>query len=116
VTDQAHLFDPDQPVAHARRGDPETSHQAAASITPAKLRRSQAWVLLVFEHYPRLHDEELVHCYDMLGLPAQSVSGLRTRRRELVDQGYLADSGERVRLVSGRLSIVWERTARWAER
>ena len=106
MSDQLGLFSTE---AHARRSDPVTSHLAAASLSPARLRRSQEWVLRVFDHYPQLHDEALQARYVDLGLPPQSVSGIRTRRCELVDRGYLRDSGQRVRLRSGRLSIVWER-------
>lgn len=94
--------------AHARRSDPETSHAAAESISTDRLRRSQEAVLAVFDELGgRASDSQVAVRYSG---PRQSPSGLRTRRRELVDLGYLRDSGERVMLPSGRRSIVWERT------
>lgn len=118
---QPALFDderlPDR--AHARRSDPETSHAAAASISPAELRSSQAAVLRIFSGSAaalKLTDDEIAAVYrihvDRWDAPPQSPSGLRTRRRELVDLGYLRDSGDRHRLPSGRQSIAWERTNR----
>lgn len=99
----------DEPRAHARRSDPSTSHAAAASLEPDELRESQLAVLRVFQITGgRLHDDQMIAAYSELGMKPQSVSGLRTRRSELVDRGLVRDSGDRVRLVSGRLSIVWE--------
>ena len=102
--------------AHARRSDPLTSHAAAASITPDQLRASHVAVLAVFRRVGAMHDERLLAAYADVTLlhgtigPRQSPSGLRTRRRELVDLGLLRDSGERVTLPSGRRSIIWEQT------
>lgn len=102
--------------AHARRSDPETSHAAAASISQEKLRASQVAVLAIFQRVGAMHDERLLAAYADVTLlhgtigPMQSPSGIRTRRRELVDLGLLRNSGETVTLPSGRRSIVWERT------
>jgi DNA-binding Lrp family transcriptional regulator len=41
-----------------------------------------------------------------------SPSGARTRRRELVDLGFVEDTGMRIKLRSGRLSAVWKAVAR----
>ena len=41
-------------------------------------------------------------------LPEQSVSGLRTRRSELVKRGLVKDSGKKRKLESGRMAVVWE--------
>lgn len=101
--------------ARARTTDPATSHEAAASIAPEDLRASQRFVLDVFRRYSphRFCDESLIVHYGYAlkarhVVAAQSDSGIRTRRRELVDAGYLRDSGEKVVLPSGRRSIVWE--------
>lgn len=120
---QATLFgDDDEPddeqpvvpdVAHARRSDPVTSHEAAASIPSEKIRISQDAILTVFRRVGPMYDEELQSHYLRLqgiaGLPAQSESGIRTRRKELVDKGRLRDSGRKVTPPGkNRRSIVWE--------
>lgn len=91
-----------EPRAHARNTDPVTSHEAADSVR--KIRESQAAVLRTFERQDYLTDVELVRIYHE---HPQSVSGLRTRRRELVDLGRIEDSGLKTRLPSGRRAIVW---------
>jgi hypothetical protein len=102
-------------VARARSSDPWTSHAAARSLDPATLRETQRCVLDCFRRFGAMHHERLVDEYDsgrrVLGWRIQSVSGLRTRTKELVDAGFLRDSGRTVRLRSGRRSIVWEPVA-----
>jgi hypothetical protein len=94
--------------AHARTGDPITSHEAAASIESDKIRASQEAVWLVLKMDGPMHDQRLVQRYsDLGGMPAQSESGIRTRRKELVTKGKVEDTGQRVVLDSGRKSIVW---------
>jgi hypothetical protein len=89
--------------AHARNTDPETSHAAASSV--GDLRPRQVAVLDVLRRCGPCHDEAIAAFYTG---PPQSPSGLRTRRRELVDAGLVRDSGDRARLQTGRQSIVWE--------
>jgi hypothetical protein len=95
-----------QPVA--RRSDPATSHAAAASVD---LRDSHRAVADCFDAYVELTDEELLRVYRARQVghvyPAQSDSGLRTRRRELVDLGVLENSGRKARMETGRMAIVW---------
>lgn len=89
--------------------DPETSHEAALSITPKRLRDTQAAVLGMFHDYGPMTHEQLIERY--LGdedKPQQTDSGLRTRCRELVRLGKVRDSGKRDRLASGRQAIIWE--------
>jgi hypothetical protein len=92
----------------ARRTDPTTSHAAAASVD---LRDSHRAVADCFEAYVELTDEELLRVYRQRQVshvyPAQSDSGLRTRRRELVDLRVLENSGRKARMETGRLAIVW---------
>lgn len=98
-------------AALARRTDPSTSHEAAHSITAAQLRKSQDAVLRVLKAYGPLDDLDLIQQYSELeyasGLPQQSESGLRTRRKELVDLGFVADSGLKSTMPSGRRAILW---------
>lgn len=95
-------------TAKARTTDPGTSHAAAASISEDTLRDSQAAVLAFLREHGAMADVALVDDYPQHGdLPRQSASGLRTRRAELVAAGLVEDTGERVRLESGRQAIVW---------
>jgi hypothetical protein len=104
------LFDPDKPVA--RRTDPETSHEAADSVTDITAKQEAVLRALrgigrATDVYLREHYLELSRYYPM-AYPRQSESGLRSRRSELVDKGYVYDTGERDVLDSGRRAIVWE--------
>jgi hypothetical protein len=91
----------------ARHTDPETSHDAAASVK--ELRRRQAAVWYVLDMEGPLTDEELVKAYAVRWphFP-QSPSGLRTRRAELVARGLVEWTGRRRPLVSGRLAREWD--------
>lgn len=110
---QLSLFDDDDDDserAHARHSDPDTSHDAAASVT--HLRRSQEAVRQVLATMPfGGTDEDIAWRYSLTpDTPLQSPSGLRTRRKELVKRGLVQNSGRRARLESGRQAIVWELT------
>lgn len=94
---QLDIFDP-----AARATDPDTSWAAARSVTD--LRPRQAAVLELLSRGP-LTDEQIARRY--CG-PRQSPSGLRTRRKELVDMGLVRDSGVKERMETGRLAVVWE--------
>lgn len=96
-TDGDTLFAPPR----ARPTDPATSHQAAATVAATTGR--QVVLETLRAHPAGLCDEELVAVVgDRL-----SPSGARTRRRELVDAGLVADSGIRRRTRAGRKTIVW---------
>jgi len=90
-------------VAHARRTDPATSHEAAARASVG-LTKKQYAVLSIFEVlYPlALTDPELQREYRIRQRPLghiqhQSESGIRTRRKELCDLGLLQFAGRRDR-------------------
>lgn len=100
-----------QDQARARTTDPRTSHQAAASID--ELPKRQRDVLEAFHRWGAMHDEQLVRRYrEMRGVRPQSESSIRTRRGELVVQGFLRDSTRKGATLSGRKAIVWETTPR----
>ena len=92
----------ERPVA--RRTDPGTSWAAAHSVTDTTITRTKKAILRALEHGP-MTDEDIASA---VGIAYTTPSGLRTRRRELVDAGLVRDSGRRTRLESGRQAIVWE--------
>lgn len=95
-------------TAKARRGDPSTSQTAAMSVLTLTEKRSA--VLEMLASGP-LTDEEIQQRYRP-DMPRQSASGLRTRRSELVRLGLVQDSGTRRSMSTGRLAIVWARSAK----
>lgn len=99
------------PQARARTTDPATSHAAAASLSIEQLRSSQREVYDLFLLNGDMTDEQVADVAVIRGVK-QSPSGLRTRRKELVEGGMLEDSGRRAALRSGRSSIVWRIRAR----
>ena len=105
--------------AQARVTDPQPSHDAAASLTPDILRASQEAVLFVLRQHGPMTDFDLITKYrryvDLSALPAQSDSGIRTRRKELITLGRVALYGE-ARLESGRKASVWRALQGNAER
>lgn len=104
--ERSHRNPPESPTPRARLTDPATSHAAARSV--GDLRESQAAVLLCFLQHGPMHDEKLEVRYSQR--PQQSESGLRTRRRELVDLELLQDAGETTLTVHGRRTTIWELT------
>jgi hypothetical protein len=97
--------------ARARTTDPWTSHAAARSIPFDKLRASQKAVYDCFMTWGAMHHDMLIENYEEAkwrrGYPPQSESGIRTRTKELLEAGYIEDTGKTVRLPSGRKSKVW---------
>jgi len=97
--------------ARARSTDPETSHEAARSVT--SLTRKQAHVLRVLREIGPLTDVALCEAYRthvMRGLvERQSESGIRTRRHELaeMDPPRVVRVGTTT-LQSGRRAIRWK--------
>jgi hypothetical protein len=94
-------------MAVARREDPWTSWAAAGSVE--EITRKQRAVLAVLRFKGPLTDAELREAYRKASnLPWQEDSGLRTRRRELVDKGLVENTGvTRPLEKTGRQAIVW---------
>lgn len=90
----------------ARRGDPQTSWDAARSVEG--LRKSQTRILALLLEYGPMDDEVIAirHRGRWPELPT-TASGLRTRRSELTASGMVVDTGRRVKTATGRASIVW---------
>lgn len=91
--------------ARARRTDPETSHEAAASVE--NLTSKQAAVLEMLRLYGPACDEVI---YDRLWKDGykMSPSGARTRRDELVDMKKVEWAGNYATMRSGRKAMVWQ--------
>lgn len=95
------------PQARARSTDPQTSHDAAASIS--NFTPVEKAILGLFRDFGKMHDEKMLTRFREFSTDIQaSDSGIRSRRAELVGYGQLRDSGDRAKTKSGRDSIVWE--------
>jgi hypothetical protein len=88
-----------------RTNDPQTSHDAAASLKD--VRASQRAVYQMLRDYGPSTDERLQQLAHDHGI-RMSPSGLRTRRHELTALGLVVDSGRTAVLATGRAAIVWE--------
>jgi hypothetical protein len=91
--------------AHARRSDPDTSHASAAAFTEDRLTQIQRDVLDFFRSHGRATDEDIE---DALSSKHPAFSTLRKRRTDLVQRGFLRDTGERRLNRNNRKMIVWE--------
>jgi hypothetical protein len=89
-------------TARARRTDPETSHEAAESVSD--ITAQQGHILTLLEQSP-MSDDMLVARYQRGPVPTPQ--SIRSRRAELVAQGLVEHSGEYVTMVSGRRARVW---------
>ena len=96
-------------MPQARKTDPQTSHDAAKSVKDVS-KTKKAILSLLRKHQT---DMQLVANYTKLvrqnKAPRASESGIRSRRSELVWLGLVKDTGERQKLRSGRMAIVWKR-------
>lgn len=95
---QAPLFGDLEPRTHARRGDPDTSHDAAARL--ANQRSMMRRLLVTYLERPRTADEAT----DAAGYDA--ASGAWKRISDLDGLGLISDTGDRRPGRSGRLQIV----------
>ncbi len=90
-------------MPHARTTDPETSHEAAMSVTNITPLKQEILQRLMTP----MTDTDL---YQLLTISSRLIvteSGVRSRRAELVQAGLVKDTGERVKLATGRKAIVW---------
>lgn len=94
------VWDVDEP--RARTTDPETSHEAAASVRNRTATQDE--ILRVLSEEGPSTDERIAGWYES---PPASPSGIRTRRAELVAQGKVVNTGKRAHVATGRMAIVW---------
>jgi len=93
----------------ARRTDPRTSHDAAATVRGQTATHARLMSLLR-ERGPMTDEEIAAAWVDMTRIaawPKVSPSGLRTRRAELVDEGKVVDSRLTRQTQAGRRTTVW---------
>lgn len=96
-------------MAGARTTDPSTSHEAAAKVTNVTETQRAIYLMLLTGPSNDVDGFGVYRFAAERGIcPMVSESGYRSRRAELVAKGLVRDTGERVKLASGRNSIVWE--------
>lgn len=95
-------------VPHARWSDPQTSRQAAESISLTAVSQTQERILTVFKFHGHLSDEQLEQHFETYWPGTASPQGVRSRRGELVRKGLVLDSGRRGTTKYGRGCIVWQ--------
>lgn len=97
-------------TAHARRTDPQTSHDAAASTRDRRECLNNVFEIFTDAAEPLTH-EEVVRTYRARetshGWRHYSESGIRTRVCELARLGVIEDSGQRGKSSTGRAAILW---------
>ena len=94
--------------AMARKSDPDTSHDAAASISEEALTDSQLIVQWILSNYGPMTDEQIAWWYkDREFAKSVSPSGLRSRRSELVRWGLVERCGTG-KTASGRDCAIWK--------
>lgn len=97
------------PIA-ARSTDPDTAHDAAASVTDVARRNVYRAVLeAIVEHGPCTDHDLARYVSGKLGHPIGQTS-CGKRRGELRDSGLVADSGFRGRTPTGATAIRWALT------
>jgi hypothetical protein len=94
--------------AHARRADPQTSHDAARAAT-----NDMTWIQNRILRYAQQCGREGFTDFEMYAHFEEFDSNYRSRRAELRDAGYIEDSAMRRRKDGkGRQFIVWRVTGK----
>jgi hypothetical protein len=103
-------------MPRARNTDPLTSHNAAASVK--NLTETQQVIMRIL-YRKQMTDTALVIAYREQvtagKAPMASESGIRSRRNELTERGYVAPTGRLDKLPSGRMAIIWKPIRRAAK-
>ncbi len=97
----------------ARRNDPDTSHQAAASVSIKTIRKTHNFIVRVLYNIIEATDEEMWLLYERRHKEEfkTSQSGLRTRRSELQKAGWVESAGQQ-KNKNNRLVNLWTLTNR----
>lgn len=97
------LLEFSDPRTRARRGDPDTSHKAAAAIMPSRFTiRQQVEQFALDAGTDGFTDEDLCDAFSN-----RAGSTMRTRRSELGFENIVVDSARRKLNSKGREVIVW---------
>lgn len=101
--------------AVARRNDTQTSWDAARSVRLTNLGKTRDLILLILRTCGPQKDEDLIEYFqntarndrDWDSVRHVTEQSIRSRRKELVRLGLVADSGDRAKTRTGRDSIIW---------
>lgn len=85
----------------------DTSWEAAVAQTPEKARKFYFLIYVYLMTYGPHTDEEIEQAFTKRGI-AHSVSGLRARRSELAQRGWVKASGDKRPSINGSPMNVWE--------
>lgn len=100
--------------AHARKSDPVTSHQAAASVV--NIGRTREAIRSILKQFGPQTDEQIWSNYQREWIhkgatQTASPSGLRSRRAELVRMGFVVEAGTG-KTAAGRACAIWKLAGR----
>jgi hypothetical protein len=103
-------------MPNTRTNDPITSHLAAKSVR--HLTETQKAIMRILWR-KQMNDVDLVNAYNAQvnagKAPMASQSGIRSRRAELVERGFIAPTGRLEKLATGRMAIIWKPIRRVAK-
>lgn len=92
----------------ARRTDPKTSHDAAASVTETQFNETQKNILRIYETYGQLTDEALVQLYwQSFSQDPITAQGIRTAKANLAKRNKIAPTGELAITKFKRQARIW---------
>ncbi len=94
-------------VSKVRRRDPQTSFEAATAQTAEKSQRLYTAIYRVLSRRS-LTDDELIAALERSAPFSVTPSGVRSRRKELVQAGWVHDTGLQRPSTAGKPSTVWE--------
>jgi hypothetical protein len=93
-------------MADARKTDPETSHEAAASVHNETITHRR--ILNIFSTFSSLSDETLIVEFHRKYGRTVSESGIRSRRKELVRNGKVVFADDYGLTVAKRRTRLWK--------
>jgi len=86
----------------------KTQRTEEATKSVSKLAETYDLILATFGKLGPMNDDQLLTAIRANPTRLLSDSAIRSRRSELASMGKLQDSGHRIKMQSGRDSIVWE--------